>query len=627
MMPDRKKKLKCYIYTRVSTSMQVDAYSLDAQRERLLQTAEYYQLSVVREFSDAGFSGKNTTGRPQFTEMMRLIQNGNPDDVRYVLVFKLSRFARNAADVLQNLQIMEDSNVALISADEGIDSSGSAGKLVISVLAAVAEIELSNIRAQSMAGRWQKAREGKWNGGQAPYGYRIGTRNEGKEGILVVDEDEAPLIRLIFEKYVSTAMGLNSVAKWLNENGHRKRPRQNAVSSRIAATFVKTVLDNPVYIGQIAYGRRKHEKIEGARNEYHVLKQDSYETYPGKHEPIIDEDTWYKARAKRSLNDFKRKKTHSLEHVHLLSGLVRCPACGAPMYGVVNRKKKKDGSGEFYTDMWYYLCKNTKTEGVTKCTYTKHVRQDELDSQVRTIVQEALRNIDFTDRMRKRLGAKSGLDELTAEMDRLLAERKKEERQKTKLAGKIMALDADSPLYDGMYDTLQGVLQEHIASIAELDRKIEDVGVAIQNATNETATVERTMAMLNVAIDLMGELIEPEQERRIIHTLIESIQIFPKPMPDGLILKSVRFRIPLEYNGAVIREAEVDMSAYDSLPNENNDETVCLLSKLKAEHHIEVDVDLGEMDLTSAESKATYKVKKHQKSKKCLSKSADIALI
>lgn len=61
----------------------------------------------------------------------------------------------------------------------------------------------------------------------------------------------------------------------------------------------------------------------------------------------------------RMKNAFKREKTHSLLHEHVLSGIVKCPVCGAPMYGVVNRKKKK-GSEEFYTDMWYYICKNRK---------------------------------------------------------------------------------------------------------------------------------------------------------------------------------------------------------------------------------------------------------------------------
>lgn len=93
--------------------MQVEGYSLDAQRECLLKEAKRRDMAVAAEFSDEGKSGKNTTGSPQFTEMVRRITSGNPDSVAYVLVFKLSRFGRNAADVLYNLQLMQDYGVNL----------------------------------------------------------------------------------------------------------------------------------------------------------------------------------------------------------------------------------------------------------------------------------------------------------------------------------------------------------------------------------------------------------------------------------------------------------------------------------------------------------------------------------
>ena len=71
---------------------------------------------------------------------------------------------------------------------------------MISVLSAVAEIERENIQVQTMAGRIEKARQGKWNGGFAPYGYAL------KEGKLVIDEEEAEIIRLIYDKYTNTSM-------------------------------------------------------------------------------------------------------------------------------------------------------------------------------------------------------------------------------------------------------------------------------------------------------------------------------------------------------------------------------------------------------------------------------------
>lgn len=95
------------------------------------------------EYSGEGKSGKNIEGRPQFLQMLKDIESGK-DKVEFVLVFKLSRFGRNAADVLSSLQHMQDFGVNLICVEDGIDNSKDSGKLTISVLSAVAEIEREN---------------------------------------------------------------------------------------------------------------------------------------------------------------------------------------------------------------------------------------------------------------------------------------------------------------------------------------------------------------------------------------------------------------------------------------------------------------------------------------------------
>lgn len=209
-----KKQLKCYIYTRVSTSMQVDGYSLDAQKDKLHKYADYQDMIISGEYSDEGKSGKSVEGRPQFQQMLSDIESGK-DNVDYVLVFKLSRFGRNAADVLSSLQRMQDFGVNLICVEDGIDSSKDAGKLMISVLSAVAEIERENILVQTMEGRRQKAREGKWNGGFAPYGYQL------INGELHIAEDEAEIIRIIYDKFANTTMGIAAIATFLNNSGLR----------------------------------------------------------------------------------------------------------------------------------------------------------------------------------------------------------------------------------------------------------------------------------------------------------------------------------------------------------------------------------------------------------------------
>ena len=317
---------KCYIYTRVSTAIQVDGYSLEAQKDKLRKYAEYQDYVIAGEYSDEGFSGKNIKGRLEFQRMLQDIQD-RKDDVNYVLVFKLSRFGRNAADVLNSLQLMQDFGVNLICVEDGIDSSKDAGKLMISVLSAVAEIERENIRTQTMAGREQKAREGRWNGGFAPYGYKL------VGGELLIAEDEAEVIRVIFDRYIHTNEGVSSLAKYLNDHGYVKKIRQNGTIPGFSDHFVKKVIDNPVYMGKIAYGRRRTEKKIGTRNEMHVVEQSEFPVYDGKHEAIISEADWNLAQEKRKKNAYRREKVHDVNHVHLLLGLLRCPDCGKPLYG------------------------------------------------------------------------------------------------------------------------------------------------------------------------------------------------------------------------------------------------------------------------------------------------------
>ena len=247
-------KTKVYTYTRVSTAMQIDGYSLDAQKARMKAYADFNDYQIVGEYEDAGKSGKSIEGRASFCKMMDDIKSGK-DGVAYVLVFKLSRFGRNAADVLSTLQVMQDFGVNLICVEDGIDSSKDAGKLMISVLSAVAEIERENIRVQTMEGRIQKAREGRWNGGFAPYGYRL------VDGVLQINEDEAPAIRTIFEQYVNTDTGANGLSKYLETHGFQKLARQNGTSPLFSATLIRAILKNRLWSPQTRKDSRHPERI------------------------------------------------------------------------------------------------------------------------------------------------------------------------------------------------------------------------------------------------------------------------------------------------------------------------------------------------------------------------------
>lgn len=121
-MKQQEKKKKCYLYTRVSTMTQTDGFSLEAQSKSLYEYAKYRELEIADEYCDAGKSGKDIKGRPAFQQMMEDIIC-QKDNISYVLVFKLSRFGRNAADILKSLQLLMDYGIDLISVNDAIDSS------------------------------------------------------------------------------------------------------------------------------------------------------------------------------------------------------------------------------------------------------------------------------------------------------------------------------------------------------------------------------------------------------------------------------------------------------------------------------------------------------------------------
>ena len=380
-----KEKIKVYLYTRVSTTMQIDGYSLDAQKTKMKAFCDYNEYEIAGEYEDAGKSGKSIEGRIAFNQMMDDIKSGK-DEVSYVLVFKLSRFGRNAADVLATLQVMQDFGVNLICVEDGIDSSKDAGKLMISVLSAVAEIERENIRVQTMEGRMQKAREGKWNGGFAPYGYSL------IDGKLEVNEEEAVAIRTIFDPYVNTDLEANGIAKYLENHGIHKIARQNGTNPLFDAALIRRIIQNPVYSGKISYGRRRTEKVHGTRNEYRQVRKDDYLLVDGLHEALVSEEVWEQAQVKVAAQAKKYEKVNrdKGEKIHLLSGILKCPVCGSGMYGNKAIKKRKDGSN--YKDFYYYGYKHRNMTRGHKCDYRRQVHEEMLDAAVAEVISKLVSN-------------------------------------------------------------------------------------------------------------------------------------------------------------------------------------------------------------------------------------------
>lgn len=532
---------RCVLYPRVSTEMQVDGYSLEGQKTMLTRFADREEMVIVDTYEDAGKSGKSIEGRPAFQKMLRDIEEGL--DIDYVLVYKLSRFGRNAADILNSLELIQSYGVNLICIEEGIDSSQTSGKLLISVLSAVAEIERENIIEQTMNGRREKARQGGWNGGFAPYGYAL------VDNKLVIAEAEAVAIRRIFELYTSSEIGLGGVANQLNLEGIRKIPRQNGTLEDWTGHFIKLILDNPVYYGKIAYGRRTKEKVKGTKNDYQMKRNDDYILTDGQHEGIVSEEVWEKAHAKRLRTGVKQPSKIGRDRVHLLSGLLKCPVCGSPMYTNKHAWTNKDGT---YKEVYYYVCSRNRMVRGKHCEYKAMLKKTDIEPMVIEAIREIVRNKEYAQAIKKRIGVQIDTKAVDKELEGYRAKLKEVDLNKSRLEREIDNLPIDTKYRERKLHDMTLRLDSLYDIIVELEEKIEDAMMRRDAIAQQAITLEGIYKIM-VNFDCVYNIISDEEKRAVVTALIKEIELYRNDESE-CPLKRIGLNFPVFKDGKEVSE-------------------------------------------------------------------------
>ena len=561
---------KCFLYLRVSTEMQVDGYSLEAQKNCLKKFAEREELVIAGVYEDAGKSGKSIEGRPAFRRMLSDIESGA--EIDYVMVYKLSRFGRNAADILNSLELLQTYDVNLICIEEGIDSSQTSGKLLISVLSAVAEIERENILEQTMNGRREKARQGKWNGGPAPYGYMI------KDEILSINEEEAEIVRTIYDKYVNTRLGYSGIAKYFNLQGIKKTPRKESDIEEFSAHFIQLLIDNPVYCGKIAYGRRSKERVKGKKNEYKLVKQKEYCLVDGQHEGIISEELWQKAQEKRLATGIKYASKLGNERAHLLTGIIKCPKCGCGMYANRVCWTKKDGT---YKEVMYYSCSRNKQSRGRHCDYSANLKKTDIEPLVVEVIKKLVQDEEFAVEIKRRIGVQVDTDKIDTELFNYENKLKEVEANKSRLEREIDTLPLGTAHRDRKILDMTTRLDALYDNIAEIESNIEDARFRKKAAEEKALTLENIYKILMHFSELY-DIMNDEERKELFAELIQEIQIYPEGESD-CPLKSIKFNFPVFQNGKETEEVFLNKPL--------NVETLVVLSHKKPDSHLEVKID------------------------------------
>ena len=294
-------------YVRVSTKEQAerdgdpDGYSIPAQKAANQRKAESLGAEIVAEFPDRGESARSAD-RPKLQEMLRYIQD-NPVD--YVIVHKVDRLARNRADdVAINLAIQK-SGAQLVSATENIDDTAS-GMLLHGIMSSIAEFYSRNLATEVVKGMEQKARTG-GTPGLAPLGYRniAAINSDGREVRTVdIDPDRGPLITWAYQQYATGDWTLRQLTEALEARGFTSRGVRNRPGKPIRINSLSTILRNPYYKGDVIYREV---------------------AYPGRHEPLIDSQTWERVQVVLGEHASGEKQR---EHPHYLKSSIFC-RCGS----------------------------------------------------------------------------------------------------------------------------------------------------------------------------------------------------------------------------------------------------------------------------------------------------------
>ncbi len=277
-------KKKAAIYIRVSTDFQAEeGYSIDAQKEQLTAYCVAKGIKNYEYFIDGGWSGSNI----QRPEMQRLIAEAGEGRLSHCIVYKLDRLSRSQKDTLYLIEdVFNPNGVDFVSINESMDTSTPMGRLMLGILSAFAQLERENIRMRTRMGMKERVKNGYWmGGGRIPFGYDYNR----ELGILVPNGDSAK-VKKIYSMYLE---------------GYSPQMIANVCGLKYDR-LVYQILTRKSNCGYIVY---------------------KGEEYKGRHEAIIDEETYY--RAMDMMNE--RSVNKRVETKHLLTGLVYCGKCGAKM--------------------------------------------------------------------------------------------------------------------------------------------------------------------------------------------------------------------------------------------------------------------------------------------------------
>jgi site-specific DNA recombinase len=484
---------KVVIYARVSSERQDVDLSISAQLKALREYAARNGYFIVREYVDEAESGRSID-RPGFKQMIVAARQKPPQFVA-ILVWKLSRFARNREDSIIYKSLLRKQGIQVISINEPVEDTPS-GRLLEGIIEVIDEFYSANLSQDVVRGMRENSSRGFYSGGQVPYGYKIVKVKDGdaERSKLEPDPTTSVVVARIYRECVS-GKGLVEIAQDLNKEGLTTK-----AGRRWGNTSLHTILRNEIYVGTLIWDKR-HRRRVGTSDASLIRVEDACPA-------IVDRDTFDCARTKlasRAPNVTHPRVVHS---DYILGGMIRCKHCDAAMIGHAVK------SGKFF----YYMCGNARRRGRAMC-HTPLLPKNKIEHFV-------------IDRIKSHILTEENLEGLAKLTNKELADAGKAERDNLEVF-KAQTVDLENRLAK-LYEALEtgefrsADLAPRIRALAERKDELEKARADLEEALQtRTADIVNPQVLGDSVADLRVLLEQSSivKQKTFLRSFVKKIEV------------------------------------------------------------------------------------------------------
>ena len=486
--------MKIAAYCRVSTEKEAQIDSLEKQIEFFNEFTKKNGYELYKLYADEGISGKQIKHRKQFQQMM---EDAKHKKFEKVVVKDVSRFARNTVDLLQSVRELKSYGVQVDFLNNGEVMEGGS-EFILTILGAMAQQESANMSKRVKFGKDITAQKGRVP--NLVFGY---DKIPNERYTLKINEEEAKIVKEIFESYVYKGIGTTKIAWDLNDRGIRTKKTK----SKWVQTSIVRMLKNPIYTGRVTNKKSEvTDFITGTRKD---LPEEEWIVVERSEMRIISDELFNRAQeilAQRS-NEFKlNNKREKTEYV--FSTLIYCKHCG---YSFRRIKRKYTANGPEYIR---WVCSGRNSMGVNHCPNTTVIDEEELLNAIKIYLKSIIKN------------KKNFMKTVEKEFEKITKLRENNERSEESLLKEIEKVTVKKQKYMEMFQNEIINIQELKKYTNPLNEDIARLERELKLITSEIKEKDVLEKELNKTIKTVDDILNNETiTNAMLKTIIDVIEV------------------------------------------------------------------------------------------------------